>query len=93
MSDAVQELEVELHGFYVGAVAVSEGDSPPREKPDDVHPRPIVRRYTGEVVGHLDLSRRDASILGRQLSQGAQCPRKMAELARLLAAEREKGSE
>lgn len=86
VSDAVQELEVELHGFYVGAV-VSEGDSP--EQPDDVHPRPIIRRYTGEVVGHLDLSRRDASVLHRQLRQGVECPRRAAELARLLVAERE----
>ena len=85
MSDAVRQLEVELHGFYVGA-RVALGDKP--ERPDDVRPTPIIRFHTGEVMGHLDLSTRDAGILDRQLRQGIDAPRQVAKLAQTVMRER-----
>jgi hypothetical protein len=81
VSDAIRELEIELHGFYVGA-RVALGDSP--EEPDDVRPTRILRFHTGEVVGTLNLSLRDAGVLSRQLNQGVDAPRRCAELAAAL---------
>ena len=85
MSDAVRELEVEVTGFYVGA-RVALGDKP--EKPDDVRPTRIIRRHTGEVIGSLDLTTRDACLLARQLSQGIEAPRAVAELVHTIQRER-----
>lgn len=76
--DAIRELEVEVGGFYVGARATL-GDKP--ERPDDIKPTPIIRFHTGEIVGHLNLTLRDAGLLSRQLSQGVEAPRHAAALA------------
>lgn len=86
MSDAVRELEIEIHGFYVGA-AVTLGDPP--EQPNDVRPRPIIRRHTGEVVGFLNLTTRDAGLLSQQLDQGINGPKQAAALGATLRRERE----
>ncbi len=84
-ADALRELEVEVSGFYVGA-RLTLGDKP--EKPDDVRPTPIIRFHTGEVVGSLDLTLRDAGLLARQLQQGVEAPRSVAALAAHIEATR-----